>query len=165
MEGTLLLILRQTSCTFETCANKSKTSSWLSIVKSEKDQHGKLYNIAIWTKTNCTRKVCEIDSGSWQRWLGWWRWRMIICKRPILLNDHLQEAGPSRWSFARGRPLILTITKGHEKRIFEIFHNEINVFWVSKNQITLKKRSKFSHLFMVRAEVADPRPPLQLARP
>ena len=111
MEGTLPLILRQTSCTFETCANKSKTSSWLSIVKSEKDQHGKLYNIAIWTKTNCTRKVCEIDSGSWQRWLGWWRWRMIICKRPILLNDHLQEAGPSRWSFAIGQSLQMIICK------------------------------------------------------
>ena len=37
--------------------------------------------------------------------------RMIICKRPAPPDDHLQEAGPSGSSFARGRPLILTTTK------------------------------------------------------
>ena len=36
--------------------------------------------------------------------------RMIICKRPAPPDDHLQEAGPSRSSFVRGRPLILTTT-------------------------------------------------------
>ena len=30
---------------------------------------------------------------------------MIICKRLAPPNDHLQYAGPSRWSFAGGRPL------------------------------------------------------------
>ena len=29
---------------------------------------------------------------------------MIICKRPASLDDHLQEAGPSGWSFARSKP-------------------------------------------------------------
>ena len=28
---------------------------------------------------------------------------MIICKRPVPPDDHLQVAGPSKWSFARGR--------------------------------------------------------------
>ena len=27
---------------------------------------------------------------------------MIICKRPVHPDDHLQKAGPSGWSFARG---------------------------------------------------------------
>ena len=30
---------------------------------------------------------------------------MIICKRPVHPGDHLQEAGPSGLSFARGQPL------------------------------------------------------------
>ena len=28
--------------------------------------------------------------------------RMIICKRPAPPDDHLQMAGPSKWSFVRG---------------------------------------------------------------
>ena len=63
------------------------------------------------TRTNCSRKVREIESGPWQRWLGWRGWRMIICKRLRMVfckrlvppYDHLQEAGSSIWSFARGR--------------------------------------------------------------
>ena len=31
---------------------------------------------------------------------------MIICKRPDPPDDHLQEAGSSRWSFASGRMII-----------------------------------------------------------
>ena len=30
---------------------------------------------------------------------------MIICKRPVHPDDHLQEAGPSGWSFAKGRSI------------------------------------------------------------
>ena len=41
---------------------------------------GTLYN----TRTNCSRKVREIESGS----------RMIICKTPVPPGDNLQEAGP-----------------------------------------------------------------------
>ena len=41
--------------------------------------------------------------------------RMIICKRPVPPDHHLQEAGPSFW-----QP-----QKGHEKCIFETLHNEI----------------------------------------
>ena len=64
---------------------------------------------------DCSRKVCKIESGSWQMWLGWRgdRWlftrgrflRMIVCKRPVAPDHHLQEAGPSGWSFARVMPL------------------------------------------------------------
>ena len=35
--------------------------------------------------------------------------QMIICKRPAPPDDHLQEAGPSRSSFARGWPLHIII--------------------------------------------------------
>ena len=72
--------------------------------------------------------------------------RIIICKRLAPLDDHLQEAGPSGSSFARGRPFRMSICKrpvpldhhlqeagpsfrqqrkGHEKRIFETLQNEI----------------------------------------
>ena len=37
--------------------------------------------------------------------------RMIICKRPVPPDDHLQEASPSVSSFARGQPLRMTICK------------------------------------------------------
>ena len=49
------------------------------------------------TRTKCSRKVRDIESGSCQRWLGWRGWWMVICKRPVPLDDHLQEAGPSGW--------------------------------------------------------------------
>ena len=34
---------------------------------------------------------------------------MIICKRTVPPDDHLQKAVPSRWSFARGRPIQMII--------------------------------------------------------
>ena len=49
------------------------------------------------TRANCSRKVREIESRSWERWLGWRGWRTVICKRPVPLYDHLQEAGSSGW--------------------------------------------------------------------
>ena len=55
------------------------------------------------TRANCSRKVREIESRSWKRWLGWRGWRMIICRRPVPPDDHLQVARSSRWSFARDR--------------------------------------------------------------
>ena len=72
--------------------------------------------------------------------------RMIICKRPVPQDHHLQEAGPSGWPFARGRSLRIIICKRpvpldhrlqeagpsfwqpqkwHEKCIFETLLNEI----------------------------------------
>ena len=36
---------------------------------------------------------------------------MIICKRPVQPDDHLQEASPSRWSFAWGRSIQMFICK------------------------------------------------------
>ena len=36
---------------------------------------------------------------------------MIICKRPVPQDHHLQEAGPSGWPFARGRSLLIIICK------------------------------------------------------
>ena len=59
------------------------------------------------TRTNCSRKVREIESGSWQRWLGWQGWQMIICKRPVPPDDHMQEARSSKWSFERGQIMII----------------------------------------------------------
>ena len=63
------------------------------------------------TRTNCSRKVREIESGSWERWLGWRGWRMIICKRLDPPDDHLQEAGSSGWPFASGWSLQIIICK------------------------------------------------------
>ena len=39
------------------------------------------------------------DSSGWSFARGWSIW-MIICKRQVHPDDHLQEAGPFRWSFA-----------------------------------------------------------------
>ena len=56
-----------------------------------------VFLLVIATTTNCSRKV-RIESRSWQKWLGW-------------PDDHLQEAGPSGWLFAKGRPLWMIIRK------------------------------------------------------
>ena len=40
-----------------------------------------------------------------------WLLRMMVCKRPVPLNDHLKEARPSRWLFARGSPIPMIICK------------------------------------------------------
>ena len=37
--------------------------------------------------------------------------RMIICKRPVHQDYHLQEAGPSELSFARGQSILMIICK------------------------------------------------------
>ena len=39
------------------------------------------------------------------------RKRWIICKRPVHPDDHLQEASPSRLSFARGRSIRIIFCK------------------------------------------------------
>ena len=52
--------------------------------------------------------------------------------------------------------------KVHEKCIFRLLTMGLNVFWVSKNQISMKKKSKFSHFLTVRAEVANPPPSVNL---
>ena len=57
------------------------------------------------TRTYCPRKVCEIESWSWQGW------QMIICKRSVPSDDHLQEARSSEWSFARGQIIWKIICK------------------------------------------------------
>ena len=70
---------------------------------------------------------------------------MIICKRPVPLNDHLQPQ------------------KGHEKSIFDTLHNDIKcVLGITESKFNGKNRSTFSHLLTVRAEVADP-PPLTVS--
>ena len=70
-----------------------------------------LHYVKTETRANCSRKVREIESGSWKRWLGWRGWQMIICKRPVPPDDHLQEDRSSGWSFARGRTLWMIICK------------------------------------------------------
>ena len=81
-------------------------------------------------------------------------------------DDHLQEAGLSGLSFAKGRSLWIIICKrpaphfDNHKCIFETLHTEIKcVLSVKESNFNEKKRSKFSHLLTVRAEVADPPPP------
>ena len=63
------------------------------------------------TRTNCSRKVHEIEPGSQGRLLRWREWRVIICKRPDPLNNHFQVAGSFRWSFAGGKSLQVIICK------------------------------------------------------
>ena len=63
------------------------------------------------TKANCSKKLGEIESWSWERRLGWRGWRTIIWKRPVLLDDHLQEARSPGWSFANSRSLWMIICK------------------------------------------------------
>ena len=63
------------------------------------------------TRKNCSSKERKIESGSWQRWLRWRGWQMIICKRPAPPDDHLKEAGHSGWSFAKGRSFRMIICK------------------------------------------------------
>ena len=63
--------------------------------------------------------------------------RMIVCKKTIPPNDHLQPR------------------KGHEKCIFETLPNDIKCVWVSKNQNSMKNGCKFSHLLVVRAIGAE----------
>ena len=68
------------------------------------------------TRTNCFRKIHEIECGSWQRWLGWQVWRIFICKRPVRSDDHFQEVGLSRWLFVRGRSIQMIIWKRPDLR-------------------------------------------------
>ena len=60
-------------------------------------------------RANCSRKVREIESRYWEGWIGWQGWRMIICKRSVPPDDHLQEARSSGLLFARGRILWMII--------------------------------------------------------
>ena len=63
------------------------------------------------TRTTCSRKAREIQSWSWERWLGWRGWQMIIYTRLVPPDDHLQDTGSSGWSFARGQSLQMIICK------------------------------------------------------
>ena len=60
---------------------------------------------------SCSRNIRDIESGSWERWLRWRWWQMIICKRPIPPDDHFQVAGSSGSSLASGRILRMIICK------------------------------------------------------
>ena len=63
---------------------------------------------------------------------------MTICKRLVTPDDHLQPQ------------------KGHGNCIFETPHNEIKCVLSVEESSFNEKRSKFSHLLTVRAEVTDP---------
>ena len=64
------------------------------------------------------------------------RIRMIICKRPVHLHDHLQPR------------------KGHEKCIIETFHNEIKrVLKIKESNFNANNGSKFLYLL---TEVTPP---------
>ena len=54
----------------------------------------------------------NLDPGRGHQWsFGKGRPLMIIFKRPAPQDDHMQEAGPSGGSFARGQPLWMIICK------------------------------------------------------
>ena len=53
----------------------------------------------------------EKDPSRWSFARGLSIW-MIICKRPVHQDDHLQETCPSEWSFARGQSVMIIICKG-----------------------------------------------------
>ena len=84
-------------CTVGTSVTSSYDNNQRTSVCSTKSQHLRLKRnlssecSAGKTRANCSRKVREIESGSWERWLGWQGWQIIICKRPVPPDDHLQE--------------------------------------------------------------------------
>ena len=97
--------------------------------------------------------------------------QMIICKRPVLPDHHLQEAGPSGWPSARGRSLWIIICKrpapdfdNHEEGTKNAFFWDPSqwdkmCFECQRIQFQWVKESKFSHLLTVSAEAADAPPP------
>ena len=55
---------------------------------------------------------------------------LIICKWPVPQDDHLQEAGSSRWSFARGQILRMIICNNNNDNNIDIdndISNDINI--------------------------------------
>ena len=95
---------------------------------------------------------------------SWWSFArsrplsMIICKRSAPLDDYLQGASPSRWSFARGLSLWIIICKrpaphfdNHDKGVkiafLRPFTMRKDVFWVSKNPISMKKIKIFTFAY------------------
>ena len=90
-------------------------------------------------------------------------WNGFYTRKSNFLDNHLQEAGPSGSLFARGRPLILTTTKRAWKMHFwDPLQWDKCVLSVKESNFN-EKRSKFSHLLTVRAEGADPTPPLAVS--
>ena len=51
---------------------------------------------------------------------------MIICKRPVHLDDHLQKAGSSGWQFARGRSLLVIICNNNNNNDIDESNNNNN---------------------------------------
>ena len=76
------------------------------------------------------------------------RWSFARGRPP--LDDHLQEAGPSEWSFARGRPLILTSTKrAWRMHFWDPSQWDKMCFECQRIKFQWKKGSKCSHLLTV----------------
>ena len=72
------------------------------------------------------------------------------------------------WRYPRGIMSFKTCYTGMKNAFLRPLTMRKNVFWVSKNQISMEKRvknfdSKCSHLLMVRAEGADPPTPLTVS--
>ena len=62
--------------------------------------------------------------------------RIIICKRPVPLDHHLQDAGPLFW-----QP-----QNGHDKCVFETLHNEIKCVLRVKESNFNEKKDQNSHI-------------------
>ena len=90
-----------------------KVTFWKSLFSGHSAYHYHNQDMIMgrWTRANCSRKLRKIESGSLERWLGWQGWWMIICKWTVPLDDYLQEARSSGWSFASGLSLRMIIYK------------------------------------------------------
>ena len=64
-----------------------------------------------------------IESGTWQRWLGWRVWQKIICKRPVPPDDHLQEADVT--SISDGFFLFISLSIITSCHILSFAHRDV----------------------------------------
>ena len=89
-------------------------------------------------------------------------WNGFYKRKKAIFIQLLQEACPSGWSFARGRPLRMIICN-HEKGMGLHFWDPSRwnkmCFEYQRIKFQWENGSEFSHLFTVRAEGADPNPP------
>ena len=79
-------------------------------------------------------------------------WNGFYTRKSNFLDNHLQEAGPSRWSFT-------TMKRAWKMHFWDHSQWDKTCFEYQRIKFNGKNGSKFSHLLMVRAKGADPHPP------
>ena len=86
-------------------------------------------------------------------------WNGFYTRKSNFLDNHLQEAGPSRWSFT-------TMKRAWKIHFWDHSQWDETCFEYQRIKFNGKNGSKFSHLLMVRPKRADPPPsPLWSASP